>query len=290
MVEIHDVELRAEDVSEVVEGFALKEFAMKPLTTVSRSNAWKETFFQEDNAELTAQGPANIEGVPRLSSFPSVDPSWTEKTATQVKHAAKGTIAWEDIETNEFDTQARLMLKVARSVANSVDSAIYDVLTESQSPSDINSFSISSGDEWDSSTVANRDPIDDMLHGIQLIEESEYSWQNGQGFFVVSPRTKRTLLSNPDVRNAGRFFTDSPTRNGMVGQLLGGTLISTTAATDDDVLVGLAKECGTYKEALPLTTVTEDDELVSRTVKTAEIGITQLTNPSALTLIQNVMA
>ena len=48
--------LRAENISRIVTGFALQEYRMKQIPMVVSSGAWKETYFQETAADLTASG------------------------------------------------------------------------------------------------------------------------------------------------------------------------------------------------------------------------------------------
>lgn len=290
MVDVHDVELRKENVSAVVQGFALQRFKIKPLVLVKRSSAWKETYFQETSTELTGGLGSTIKGVPRLANFPHATPTWTEKNAWQVKHGCEGVIAMEDVRTSEIDVIGRVLLRVARAVAKSVDDDIWAVISESQSATNINSVAIAAGSEWDSATVANRDPINNILEAIQKIEESNYDWEQGNGFILVSPKDKRNLLANPNIRNAGQFYSDAVTRNGVIGSLLGGTLISSTTVTADFALVGIKKECATYQEVYPLTVTTIEEPQISWTVRASELGVTQLTNPKALTLISNTQA
>lgn len=290
MVDVHDVELRKENVSAVVQGFALQRFKIKPLVMVKRSSAWKETYFQETSTELTGGLGSDLKGVPRLANFPHVSPTWTEKNSWQVKHGAEGVIAMEDVRTSEIDVIGRMLLRIARAVAKSVDDEIWDVITENQSATNINSVAIAAGSEWDSATIANRNPIDDILQAIQKIEEANYDWGQGNGFILVSPKDKRNLLANPNIRNAGQFYSDGVTKNGVIGRLLGGELISSTTVTADYCLVGIKKECATYQEVYPLTVTTIEEPQISWTVRASELGVTQLTNPKALTLISNTQA
>ena len=39
-----EADLRAENVSKIVDGFALQEYKFKQLVTIESSNSWKETY------------------------------------------------------------------------------------------------------------------------------------------------------------------------------------------------------------------------------------------------------
>lgn len=281
------VALRAENVSKIVTGFALSSYVFKQLVSVSSSSAWKETYFAETAADLTASGTGNaVEEIPRLASFPYGEVTWTEKSKRHKKHGMEGVISFEDASTNDVDVIARTLLRIARAVAKSVDAEIWDTLTESQSASTINSVSIAVGSEWDSDTIANRDPIQDILNAKKLIAEDNYN-PDSNGFLCLNPKDFANLLGNANVRNAGQFFTDAVTRNGRVGRILGLTILVSNNVTADYAAVVVAKECGNWKSVQDLTTETIRDPGIKWTIRSWEIGLCQLTNPNAVTLIDN---
>lgn len=282
-------DLRAENVSKVVTGFALQEYTMKQLCIIEKSNSWKETYQKETAADLTGGTGSAVEGVPRLANFPYGEVTWTEASSRLVKHGMEGVISWEDAVTNEIDVVARTLLRVARAVAKSVDAEIWDVITESRSASNINSVTITAGDEWDSATIANRDPIQDILNAKKAIAEQNYNPDRG-GYLLVNPKDYANLLGNANVRNAGQFYTDEVTRNGKVGRILGLNVVVSNSVTADYAAVVIAKEAATWKEAKPLTVVTIENPGIGYTIRAWEVGTCQLKNPKAVCLISNTAA
>jgi len=281
-------DLRAENVSKVVTGFALQEYTMKQLCLVQSSNSWKETYFVEDAADLSGAGAWTVKGVSRLANFPYGEVGWTENSKRLVKHAFEGVVSWEDATTDDVDVIARTLLRIARGVTKSVDEDIWDVISESQSASTINSVSVTAGNEWDSATIANRDPIDNILAAKQAISESNYNPEGG--FLLLNPKDFRNILGNPNVRNAGQFFTDDVTRNGRVGRILGLNIVVSNSITADYALVIVAKEACTWKTAKALTVNTIEDPGIKFTIRAWEVGVAQLKNPKACTLIDNTAA
>lgn len=280
--------LRAENVSRIVTGFALQSYTMKQLCTVNTSTAWKEKYFEETAADLTNAG-SPVKGVPRLAQFPYGEVTFTPRTATMEKHAIEGVISWEDAATNDIDVIARTLLRIGRAVSKSVDDTIWDVISESQSASRINSVSITAGSEWDSATIANRDPIQNILDAMKAITESNYNpYQNG--FLLVNPKDFANLMGNPNIRNAGQFFTSDVTRNGRVGSILGLNIVVSNSVTANFAMVIVAKESCTWQSAKPLTVETINDPGIKWTIRAWEWGVTQLTNPKAVTLIDNTAA
>lgn len=291
MVEqVGQVMLRAETIDSVVKNVALQEFVMKQLVMVNGSSAWKESYFQETNTELTASGTRSIRGIPRLAEFPNMDPTWGKVTSYNEKYGGKVTISIEDEMTNEIDVISRALLRVARAVVNAVDTQIWNVLTENQSASLINTEVIASGNEWNSSTIANRDPIQNILNAIRQISIDNLNALNGDGFLVLSPTDFANVLGNANVRNAGQFYTSDVTANGRVGRILGLNVIVSNVVTADYAAVIIAKTCGTWKEVSPLTVRTTVNEGISKTITAWQIGVCQLVTPNAVCLISNTQA
>ena len=287
---VGQADLRAENVEKIVTGFALQEYRFKQICMISKSSAWQESYYQETAADLSGGLGSAVKGVPRLANFPYGEVSWTKQSSYLTKYGMEGVISWEDAMTNNIDVIARTLLRIGRAVAKAVDDEIWDVISESQSASNINSVAITAGDEWDSATIANRDPIQDILNGKKAIAENNYDPDNGSGFLLLSPKDYANLLGNANIRNAGQFYTDAVTKNGRVGQILGLQIIVSNSVTADFALVVIAKEAATWKEANPLTVRTINDPGVKYTIRAWEIGVTQLVNPKAVTLISNTQA
>lgn len=283
-------DLRAENVSKVVTGFALQSYVMKQLCLIQKSNSWKETYFKETASDLTASGGGNdVMGVPRLANFPYGEVTWTESSSRLKKHGMEGVISWEDAVTNDIDVVARTLLRVARAVAKSVDTDIWNEITENQSAVNINSEAITAGYEWDSATIANRDPIQDILNAKRRIATNNYNPDNN-GYLVLNPTDYANLLGNANVRNAGQFYTADVTRNGNVGFMLGLKVIVSNSVTADNAAVVVGKESATWKEAKALSVTTIENPGIDYTIRAWEVGCCQLKNPNAVTLISNTSA
>jgi hypothetical protein len=286
---VGQLDLRAENISKVVTGFALQEYRFKQVCMVQSSNSWKETYYTETSADLTGGLGSSVKGVPRLANFPYGEVSWTRTSSYLEKYGMEGVISWEDATTNEIDVIARTLLRIGRAVAKAVDDQIWAVISENQSASTINSVAISAGNEWDSATAANRDAIKDILNACQLIQEDNYDpYKNG--YLLLSPKDFRNLMSQAVIRNASTMFGDELVKNGRVGRLLGLNIIVSNSVTADYALVIVGKEAATWKEAAPLKVETITDPGVKYTIRAWEVGVCQLTNPNAVCLISNTQA
>ncbi len=82
-------------------------------------------------------------------------------------------------------------------------------------------------------TIANRDPIQNILDSIKEIAEEDYNALNGSGHLLLNPKDYANLLGNANVRNAGQFYTDTVTANGKCGRILGLTVLVSNVVTAD---------------------------------------------------------
>jgi len=276
-----EADLRSENISKIVKGFALQNYKMKQVCMIESSSAWTETYYKETAADLTAGGEVSVKGIPRLANFPYGEVTWTKTSGVNIKHGMEGVISWEDEKTNNLPMIARTLLRIARAVTKSTDTVIAAaILDEAGNTTAANAT-------WDSATIADRDPIQDILDAKAFIEVDNYD-PNKNGFLLVHPTDYSHLLGNANIRNAGQFYTDSVTRNGVVGQLLGLSVISSNSVTEGGAQVIIAKEACTWKSVAGLTVNTIDDPGVKKTIRAFEVGQIQVVNPDAICKITGV--
>ena len=276
--------LRAENVSKIVTGFALQEYKLKQLCMIQSSKAWTETYYVETAADLvgkdtTASG--TVEGIPRLANFPYGEVSWEKTSGRNLKHGMEGVISWEDAKTNAMDVIARTLLRIARAVTKSIDTDIAGKIVS------LAGNTKAANATWDNAVIADRDPIQDILNAKSEIEIDNYN-PNRNGFLLVHPTGYSHLLGNANIRNAGQFYTDSVTKNGVVGRLLGLTVISSNSVTDGGAQVVVAKESMTWKSVVGLTVKTIEDPGVKYVIRAFEVGQSQVTNPDAICKITGI--
>lgn len=285
-----EADLRKEFVDGAIKAIALMEYKLKTLCTVDSSNAWTETYYRETNTELTGSGSDGsstpIKGIPRLAPFPYGEVSWTKVSALNEKYGLEGMISYEDVRLNNIPMIQRTLLRLGRAVARSVDNQIAASMLSDAG----NSYAISGGNEWDSSTVANRDPVYDVLKAVQELRTDNIDALNGQGYLVLNGTDYTNLISNSKFTNNPSFKTADVVSNGVVGQVAGLKIMVTEAlevTTPDVAYVVVAKEAMTWKQATPLTVVQIDDPGIKTTIRAFELGQVQVTSPNAICKISN---
>ena len=248
---------------------------------IQSSSAWTETYYKETAADLTGGTGSAVKGIPRLANFPYGEVIWTKVSGRNIKHGMEGVLSWEDVKTNNIPMIARTLLRIARAVAKSVDDEIAaTILSQAGNTQAANAT-------WDNAVIADRDPIQDILNGKSLIAIDNYN-PDKNGFLLVHPTNFAQLLGNANIRNAGQFYTDSVTRNGVVGRLLGLTLVSSNSVTEGGAQIVIAKEALTWKAVVGLRTETITDPGIKYTIRSYEVGQIQVPNPDAICKITGV--
>ncbi len=273
-------DLRAETISKLVKGFALQQYVMKQLCMVENSNAWTETYYKETAEDLTGGTGAAIKGVPRLAKFPYGEVTWTKTSGRNLKHAIEGVLSWEDVKTNNLPMIQRTLLRISRAVAKSVDDEIAAVIVSGAG-------NTTAGTDWNDGVVADQDPVADLLRAKSLIAIDNYN-PDRNGYLLVHPTNYAELLGNASVRNAGQFWTDSATKNGRVGMIVGLTVLVSNSVTVGGAQVVVAKEALTWKSVVGLSVETINDPGIKTTIRAWEVGQIQVVNEDAICTITGI--
>ena len=276
-----DSAIRGENVNRAVKGFALKLFKLKSVLLQESSTNQTETYYRETATDLTAHGETwDIKGVARGSAFPHVDPSWTKQQGRHLKHAAEGIVFMEDKMLDAIDVQARTIIRVARAISESVDQHIYSELIGATGIG-----TAAAEANWDAVTESTRKPITDLLKGRQNMAENNYDV--GNLYILMTPHDYRALMENSKVINNPSFKTADVVSNGVVGQIVGGTIIESNSVDDDECLMIIGQRAATWKSAAPLTSVVIEDPGIKYTIRSWEMGQVQVTDPLAIYRITN---
>ena len=290
MVVSGDYTLKKEFIDATIKAIALREYVLKDLCTIESSSAQTETYFRETNTDpttVTTGGGATVKvkGVPRFAPFVAGEVAWTKVSGQTNKYAGEGLIAYEDELMSNISIIQRTLIRIARVPVRAVDEDIAALMLASAG----NVVTIAAGNEWDSATVANRTPIKDILDAIQLIRADNLNPLNGNGYLCLNGVDYTNLISNSQVVN-NPTFKSGVLENGVVGELCGLKIKVTEAlenGTPDKAYVVIAKEAMTWKEVVPLTTVTIVDEGKSKTIRAWELGQAQLVVPNGVARIDN---
>lgn len=280
---IGEIDIRGENFERAVKGFANKLYKLSQVLMNQNSSDNTENFYREDSTPLTAGGNRNVNDVARGALPPELHPNWTLVTTVHRKFMGQALIFFEDSLTNAINTQARSAFRVAEAIVNAKDVYIYSQLTAATLTSGV----VAAADDWNSATIANRDPIGDILIGEGAMMANNYDvLQNG--FLLLTPFDYASLLRNSKVINNPSFKTADVVSNGVVGQICGLKIIVSVNVDADEAMIVYGQRAATWKGVVGLSSAVIIDQGVSIKVRAWEMGHIQITDPEGLYTITNI--
>lgn len=275
--EVGSQNIRSQVFNKTVKGFAEAMYKFKQVVTVESTAGWKNYFYRENPTALSAGGADSVKGVPRGSSYPQAYETWDRIQTVVQKYGLESVIPWEDLISDDVDVRQRTLFRIAEGVAKAVDDQIWIDLGGTGTLSAVTSFTLV-GREWD---LASATIIDDLMRAKTLIAQNNYDTTNLVA--LISPRDHRSIINYLASKGA-QFPTigSSVAMNGEMGNLAGIKLIVSNSVTASNALIVVPKICATWKELQSLTTTTIEDPYKSLTVRSAEVGVLQLTDPNAV--------
>ena len=286
-VEMQDI--RGLDIDKLAKGFAEETYVFKADCQVSKMSGDSVRWFQKTAGTLTATAPSTITDVSPLSTPATLGVSWTRNTSYKKKFFVEGFISMEDIEDADVGALATTIRDLTISVTSAVDAHIWDIMSESQSPSDIQSFATTAvgGDQWDALNYA-ADIIKDLMRAKRMIKAYRY---NPEGASLYLDPVGYESLVNWLISGKGSSipgFSSEKIKSGVVMSILGLNVKVSNNVTTDFALVVVPKRATTYKERHGVTAKVIKDEMIGSNIRVMSSGVAYNTDPKAIVLITDV--
>lgn len=275
-------------IDRLVKGFADEELVFERFVTSGPTSAREIRWVQKTSGFLTSPTTTGFTD-DMIETAEGVRPvalaqSWTRNTSyVKMWKAETETISEEDIRDNMVDILGAHLRDVTRAVMKKVNDHIWDILTESQSASDINSVTTTSvgGDQWDAASFAAEIAVD-VERAKRLIRTNNYE----PSHLFVSPTDYESIVTWLISKGAqAPSIGNSLTSTGQITTLFGLTLVVSNSVTADYAAVAAPKQAVTYRKFMPLRSATIEDPMIGIKVRVAEEGIAMLNDPKAVTLI-----
>lgn len=284
---VFEADLRKEFIDSAVKAVNADMSRLKNLCVIDSSSAWTESYYRETNEDTTDGGTgSSIAGIPQMAPYPYVDVTETKYSSIVEKYGAESIISLEMQQAATVPMLQRYILRIARKINWQIDVAIEALMSASAG----NTFAITAGYEWDSTTLANRDPVYDLLYGINMIRADGIDALNGNGYLVVNGTDYTNIISNSKVLNHPTFQSVSAVQNGQVARLAGLTIVVSEAVTADQAYIVVKGESLVWKQAQALQVVTIEDPGKSTLIRAWERGVPQLHQPNGICKITNTRA
>ena len=279
--------IRGLDIDKTVKGFALVEYIFKNDCMISSTSSDHIRWYQETAADLTATAPAVVADISPLSTFPTLEPTWTRNTSYIKKYAAESSISMEDMKGSDIDVVARTLLRLTRAVVKQVDTDIFNVMTEDQSPTNINTFATTSvgGAEWDAPAASGADIVKDLENAKKLIRDNDYNPEGATLYLNgYDNRSLVTWLISTKGSSIPNFSSEKVT-TGTVMRILGLNVKVSNNVTASGALVIIPQRACTWKSHTDTTSVAIEDKGLSTKFRVWELGVAILTDPKAVCYI-----
>lgn len=277
-------EMLIENIDAGVKAVVKIEEKWKSLCAIDTSSAYTESYFRETNDDSTDGGTGSpIRGLQPLSPFPYVDVTETKFSSIIEKYAAESIISMESVADLTVPMLQRKIYRIARKIIYQTDYAIHSSVASDFG----NTVAIAEGSEWDSDTIANRDPVKDFLNAIQTLRADGIDALAGNGKIVMNGTDYTNVISNTKVLNHPTFRSVSAIQNGVVASLVGLDIVISEVVTADTAYVLVAKQGMVWKQKEALRTVTKVDDGKSTTIRAWERGVFQLQAPNEICKITN---
>ena len=285
--ELINTDLRKEFIDSAVKAVVKIEEKFKAMCTIDTSSAWTESYFRETNDDSTDGGTGSpIKGIPEYAPFPFIDVTETKLSSTIDKYGGESIISLEAQQNITVPMLQRKIYRIARRIIYQVDVAIEAVLSADAG----NTVAISAGNEWDSATIANRDPGKNILDAIQTLRADGIDALDGSGVLVVNGTDYTNIISNTKILNHPTFKEVSVIKNGRVNELFALTVVVSEAVTADQAYVLVQKKGMVWKQAEALKTVTSEEVGKWTLIRAWERGVFQLQAPNEVCKITNTRA
>lgn len=277
-----NIELVKRNFNEMVHNIVAAKQIMKQLVLVQRSTAGIERFYRESITELVDNTQ-----IPRDAEFYSDQVILDDLDVRPRKFGLESRVAWEDTIVTGPNIPQRTTIRIGNRVARGVDTRIWNILTDNQSAVDINTLAVSA--TWDNATRANRIPHEDIAEAVSVVMRPVLQAYTPDTLFL-NAKEYAFVRTNDYVMSS--FDSSGPAlmERGIMGMLLGLTVVVNPVVTADYAAVADAKKSLTWAEVAPLTTNVEDHPGKYVGFSAFEYGNAALTDPKAVCLITDTEA
>lgn len=275
--------LRGLDIDKLAKGFADEELVFGKFVTNSTTSAREIRWYSKTAGFLQLSGVTTI-GPIAQGALPFItEQSWTRNTSYIKKFFVESPIiSMEDIKDTDVDILAGNLRDLTRAVSYKKDARIWDVITESRVPVNIN-FVNCSGARWDNGASSN--PIDDIMSAKQKIRSYGY---NPEGGNLLLNSTSHQYLLSWLINTKGSSipsFASSRVGDGVVMEILGLNVSVSENVTAKFGLVGNLSRACTWKSFMAITAREIEEIGIGTKIRVWEEGEALLTDPRAVCLL-----
>ena len=278
---IRDVDITKGAIAEFEEALIIKALISSKPTKAREIKFWQKT-----TGYLTLTAPAKLSNIaPGARPFVA-ETSWTPQTKYSIKYMLDSPmINMEDESDSEVSVFRDNAKDNSESIANDVDNDVWDVISENQTPSDINGVAANAA--WNAASGQN--PFEDIMQAkMEIRQTTKRSIRNG--VLLLNAQGEKDLLvwlvttKGSSVPN----FASEKVGTGTIDKFAGLQVVVSENITATFAMVGDLKQAATYRTFKPFTTVIINEPLIGRKIRSSTNGVAILIKPKFLALITGV--
>ena len=244
-------------------------------------------YYQKTSGYLTTTAPAKISNIPYGARPFVLRQTWTRNEAYTKKYLLDSELI--DME-DETDSDVQVFMNTAEdltdAVANDLDGDIWDVVSESQSPVNIND--VTSTAAWDA--ASGQDPYKDVSEAERLIRQQTKKSPVLKIYLNAKDHDslKVWLVSTKGSSIPG--FSSQLVENKQLLTFDSKQVIISENVTADFAMVANLDRAAIYKEFMGMRTWIITEEGIGRKIRVGANGIALLVRPKYVALISNTQA
>lgn len=284
--------IRGLHISRTLKGFADEEFFFKSLVTEASTSSREIRWYKRqtgviDTTASQGMSSSRIDEGAEISLLEVSEQKVERQTSrTKIFGLESPWISEEDFMDTDVQIVALNQRHVPRAVVKSVNDHIYNVISENQTPVDIETTAAVA--TWNNATTANIEIVKDIETAKEKIMLNNYDPDT----LWIHPTDYKNMIVH-FIQNEGANvpgFSSQKVEDGIITEILGLRVVKSNSVAADSVLVAAAKQAVTYWQFTPLKVVTIFDErTASYKIVCRERGLATLTDPGAVHLTTNTI-
>lgn len=278
---IRDVDITKGAIADFEEALIFKSSISNSPSKSREIKYWVKT-----SGYLTLTAPAKLSNIaPGARPFVA-ETSWTPTTKYTIKYMLDSPmINMEDESDSEVQVFRDNAKDVVEAIANDQDADIFDVVTESQSPVNINA--VAANATW--AAASGQDPFEDIMQAkMEIRQQTKRSIRNGE-LWVNAQGEKDLLVWLVSTKGSSvPNFSSEKVGTGVIEKFAGLRVVVSENVTATFAVVGDFKQASEYRTFKPLQTWIITEEGIGRKIRVSTNGVAILRKPKYVTLITGV--
>ncbi len=283
-------DIRGINVDKAIKGFAEEENIFDQFVTMKSTGTRENRWFQKtagflDTTDTSGITASQIDFVAPGALPDEASNSFTKNTSYAKKFMLRSRlITLEDIKDNDVDLFQQELRDITRAVLRRAHVRGWNILTESQSVSLINSTTTTSvgGDQWDAASGLN--PVKDVYDALRQIAANNYDISNA--VLMVSPKDYMSLAVYVfGVGAQAPTHGDAVVSGNRLLEFAGCRVRVSNIVTTDYAVVFIPEKAVTKYTFVEITGTTVEYEGIGREIRVWHECEYVLTDPKAVTLI-----